>query len=106
MQQYRKKPVVIHAILYTGENFGEVYKAVEAMGIGSDRTFVDHGNHMLIETLTFVDHGNHMLIETLEGKMRAVKGDWIIRGVDGEFYPCKPHIFEMTYDEVYHVTDA
>lgn len=92
MQQYRKKPVVIHAILYTGENFGEVYKAVEAMGIGSDRTFVDHGNHMLIETL--------------EGKMRAVKGDWIIRGVDGEFYPCKPHIFEMTYDEVYHVTDA
>jgi hypothetical protein len=39
-----------------------------------------------------------MIIETLEGDMRAVSGDWIIRGVKGEFYPCKAEIFEATYE--------
>ena len=42
--------------------------------------------------------GDHLLIETLEGKMRADVGDWIIKGVKGEFYPCKPDIFEATYE--------
>ncbi len=40
-----------------------------------------------------------IIIQTLEGDMRAVTGDYIIRGVKGEFYPCKPDIFKMTYDE-------
>lgn len=45
--------------------------------------------------------GDHALvIHTLEGDMRADKGDWIIRGVQGEFYPCKPHIFVETYEPV------
>lgn len=39
-----------------------------------------------------------MVIETLEGKMQALPGDWIITGIDGEQYPCKPEIFERTYD--------
>lgn len=43
---------------------------------------------------------NEVSIYTLEGEMRASLGDWIIRGVQGEFYPCKPHIFEQTYDIV------
>ena len=38
------------------------------------------------------------MIETLEGQMKAVAGDWIIRGVEGEFYPCKPAIFAATYE--------
>lgn len=42
-----------------------------------------------------------MLIQTLEGTMRAEKGDWVIRGVEGEFYPCKPGIFLKTYDILY-----
>ena len=41
-----------------------------------------------------------MEIETLEGVMKANKGDWIIRGVKGELYPCKPEVFEMTYEKV------
>ena len=41
-----------------------------------------------------------MLIETLEGTMKADKGDWIIRGVKGELYPCKPDVFDMTYEKV------
>jgi len=41
-----------------------------------------------------------MEIETLEGKMKANKGDWIIKGVKGELYPCKPDVFEMTYEKV------
>lgn len=41
-----------------------------------------------------------MEIETLEGVMKADKGDWIIRGVKGELYPCKPDVFEMTYEKV------
>jgi hypothetical protein len=42
-----------------------------------------------------------LYITTLEGVMRADKGDWIIKGVKGELYPCKPDIFEMTYEQVY-----
>lgn len=44
--------------------------------------------------------GSHITICTLEGDMRADLGDWIIRGVQGEFYPCKPDIFEATYEPV------
>jgi hypothetical protein len=40
------------------------------------------------------------VIETLEGKMRADHGDWVIQGVEGEIYPCKPNIFKMTYENV------
>ena len=43
---------------------------------------------------------DHILIPTLEGNMRALPGDYIIKGVQGEFYPCKPDIFEATYDAV------
>jgi hypothetical protein len=41
-----------------------------------------------------------MLIPTLEGTMAAIRGDWIIKGINGEFYPCKPDIFEKTYEKM------
>lgn len=44
---------------------------------------------------------NELLIQTPEGEHRARVGDWIIKGIKGEFYPCKPDIFESTYEEVY-----
>ncbi len=44
--------------------------------------------------------GNYVVVTTLEGSMKADIGDYIIRGVKGEFYPCKPDIFQMTYDKV------
>lgn len=80
--RYRKKPVVIDAMQYTGENFKEVMDWAEGMngqlGWGISANFIE--------------------INTLEGVMRADKGDWIIRGVKGEFYPCKPGIFAATYE--------
>lgn len=82
--QYRKKPVIIEAIHWDGSNAAEV-----ADFMGSSPVFGSDGR------------GAHWVeITTLEGTMRADKGDWIIRGVQGEFYPCKPAIFEATYDPV------
>jgi len=79
--KYRKKPIIINAIQYDGNNLLEII------------TFVGKG---LAEDL--VD--DILIIPTLEGDMKASKGDWIIEGVNGEFYPCKPDIFEKTYDKV------
>lgn len=74
--KYRKKPVVIEAHQLTKENWCEV-----AHWAGGT-----HGT------------GKGMYIPTLEGDMHAEWGDYIICGVKGEFYPCKPDIFEMTYE--------
>lgn len=73
-----KKPVTVEAILYTGDNILEIY----------DFTCDCAACH--------ADVG--MAISTLEGDMIANIGDYIIKGVNGEFYPCKPDIFEKTYD--------
>lgn len=77
--QYRKKPVVIEAIQYDGDNWDdiEVWTDFRAKHWRSS---------------------NVMAIETLEGTMTTNVGDWIIKGVKGEFYPCKPDIFEATYE--------
>ena len=48
----------------------------------------------------FPSHDQRLTISTLEGDMQADYGDWIIKGIAGEFYPCKPDIFEQTYEEV------
>jgi hypothetical protein len=83
---FRKKPVEIQAIQFTGEpnNFDDVC------------TFLGEQQHGHREERYGPDA--HMVIYTLEGEMRASVGDWIIRGVQGEFYPCKPDIFDATYE--------
>jgi len=83
IRKYRKRPVEIDAIQYRGDmNFNEI------------RLFVGN-NHPLHHM------GNQVLgIETLEGVMHANPGDYIIKGVSGEFYPCKPDIFAKTYEAV------
>lgn len=79
MKKFRKKPVVIEAVQFLGdENLQEI---IEWMG----------------DVITM---GDFMRILTLEGEMTAQRSDWIIKGVKGEFYPCKPDIFEVTYEEV------
>lgn len=84
MKKFRKKPVVIEAIQWTGENVAEV---AEFLGL-SVRPF-------RIDTVN-----GTVEISTLEGTMTASKDDYIIKGVQGEFYPCKPDIFEQTYETV------
>ncbi len=80
MPMFRKKPVVIEARQYTGKN------GVQLLGWC--------GGTELEEEFT----GDAIEIKTLEGTMRADKDDWIIKGVKGEFYPCKPDIFAATYE--------
>jgi hypothetical protein len=79
MTKYRKKPVVIEAIQFdgTGDSFDEIDKFTNG------KMYV---------------HDNIVYIKTLEGDMIASIGDYIIKGVNGEFYPCKPDIFKKTYE--------
>jgi hypothetical protein len=88
MDRYRKKPVVIEAMQLTSECDIEVVMWLEE----SDAA------HQCLAQAGDVDTLTAIVIETLEGDMRAEIGDWIIRGVKGEFYPCKPDIFEATYE--------
>lgn len=84
MAKFRKKPVVIEAVLWDGN-----LTTVEALQAKSTCTEVQQ------------DLGSDaLLIPTLEGVMTARRGDWIILGVKGELYPCKPDIFAATYDLV------
>lgn len=81
MGRYRKKPVVIDAVQWTGENWAEI----EAFG---DKVL----------PLARVAAIGYIVVETAEGPLKVQTGDWIIRDVKGEFYPCKPDIFALTYD--------
>lgn len=85
--KYRKEPVVIDAIQFedTAERICEIHEF-----LGGEETRVN-----------YEDKDNPFIpIETLEGTMKANVGDYIIKGVNGEFYPCKPNIFEKTYEKV------
>ena len=76
--KFRKKPVVIEAVKFTGTNGDEI-----AVFMSCQHPFLRDGG---------------LIIGTLEGNMRADPGDWVIKGVKGEFYPCKPDIFKATYE--------
>lgn len=81
MKKFKKKSLTIEAIKFDGENVRDVLLFASAMSYHVPST-------------------NCIYIRTLEGDMRAGVGDWIIKGVKGEFYPCKPDIFAASYDEV------
>lgn len=104
--KFRKKPVVIEAVQLTWANWSEicdfVTKPVFRRGVYIDgEGFVMPEGSYRFETQTEKpDAALGLLIETLEGIMLARGGDWIIKGVKGEFYPCKPDIFAATYEEV------
>ena len=86
--KYRKKPVVIEAMQFI-DNRLEECKDWCGGKLLSDGKPSDPG-----------DVSHRLQIPTLEGVMTASLGDWIIKGVQGEFYPCKPDIFKATYEEV------
>lgn len=79
IKKYRKKPVAIEAIQWNGKNLSEIDNFMGG---------------------TVENKGTTLVIHTLEGDMEASIGDYIIKGVNGEFYPCKPDIFAKTYEEV------
>lgn len=99
--KYRKKPVVIEAVQLTWQNWNEM---CEFAGVGRLEEGKPQGCHIgpdgkpLKETENSEKLG--LLIPTLEGLMIGSEGDWIIRGIKGELYPCKPDIFEATYEKV------
>ena len=100
MAKYRKKPVVIEAIQWTGKNIGTIKKFA---GISAKFHYYSIKDNMtaISESIPSVgDYGVGLTISTLEGDMQANVGDYIIKGVNGEFYPCKPDIFEKTYELV------
>ncbi len=88
IKKYQKKPVVIETIQWTGENWFNIGAFVGQMAHIAD----EHGTKLL-------------LIDTLKGQLKANIGDWIIKGVKGEFYPRKPDIFEQTY-QLFEPTDT
>ena len=83
VRRYRKKPVEVDAIQYTGDNFRRINTWMTENGWPAGR-----------------NPDQSVIIHTLEGEMRANIGDWIIRGVQGEFYPIKEAIFRETYEPV------
>lgn len=92
----RKKPVEIECIKFTGNNISEL------------KNFV--GDALIMSFLQVDPWAEHSApdfsIRTLEGDMKISEGDYIIKGVNGEFYPCKPEIFEKTYEVVDKIGEA
>lgn len=80
--KFRKKPVIIEAMQFNN-----------SVGVGAKIIEWAHPQIIRLQKIGLV-------IPTLEGNMFATRGDWIIKGIKGEFYPCKPDIFEATYEAV------
>lgn len=93
---YRKKPVVIEAVQWDGMNLGEIKEfAGDSVESEIHDEFYNRG-----EGIPSVPPWIELTIHTLEGDMSASEDDYIIKGIAGEFYPCKPDIFEQTYEGV------
>lgn len=95
--KYRKKPIEIEAVKLTWSNWNEVCDFITL-------PWGDNGVHGVytkegVKTDNNADHIG-LVIPTLEGEMLAVENDYIIKGVQGEFYPCKPDIFHATYEPI------
>lgn len=91
IKTFVKKPVEVQAVQWTGENIKELSDFMDERHPDGtiNRRFIAYGD----------SYNPDLVIFTLEGNHHATVGDWIIRGISGEFYPCKPDIFEKTYEE-------
>lgn len=86
VQKYIKKPIVIEAVQFTDDSIETIMVINDFMDWSELKVNYDNS------------HVPFIIIPTLEGNMRADIGDYIIKGINGEFYPCKPDIFTKTYD--------
>ena len=93
--QYRKKPVIIEAIQWNGSNEQAIRDFVgnPTLKVSRPPSQYEH-DHDLTDDII------NIFIPTLEGEMRADRNDYIIKGVKGECYPCKPDIFHLTYEKI------
>jgi hypothetical protein len=85
--KYRKKPIVVEAWQFTDDNKNQLLHDLQSEQMNIQPSSSEEGNPVI-------------LIPTLEGEMTASIGDYIIKGIRGEFYPCKPDIFEKSYEAV------
>lgn len=85
IKKYKTRPCEIEVIKWDGNNFKEI---------------AEFTNHKAIMMLMYSSRSYELVIETLEGNMMANVGDFIIKGLKGEFYPCKPDVFHKKYEEV------
>lgn len=92
--KYRKKPIVIDAVQLTWGTWNEICEFVGHFPDGMRGVYVGEDGKETTDTNGRIG----LVIPTLEGNMLAVQDDWIIRGVKGEYYPCKPDIFDATYE--------
>lgn len=83
--RYVKKPIPIEALQWNGTNYEEI-------------------RNFMLDNHPIFDANNNIIIETLEGKMSAPPGSYIIKGIEGEYYPCRKDIFESTYNSISEVT--
>ncbi len=87
---YIKKAIEIEAVQWTGDS--DSFNAIQKLNRHNPKHIISY------------DEGDkadvYLMIPTLEGNMKALIGDWVIKGVNGEIYPCKPDIFEKTYEEL------
>ena len=98
--KYRKKPVVIEAIQWTGKNLREV------MEFTGDSLSIDRASTEGFGENAVKSSSEELSMKTLEGVMNVSVWDYIIKGVKGEFYPCKPDIFEETYEDEEAASDT
>lgn len=99
IKTYRKKPVQIQALQLSWGTWNEMCDFAPVGDVNGCRgVYVDDDGNWSDDPDVTATLG--LLIPTLEGEMLAVDGDYIIRGIQGEFYPCKPDIFEASYEEV------
>ena len=104
MAKYRKKPITIEAVQFKGSlpsmpDRKMTSRLALLTGHHSSELF-DLVGLIASQDRPVIDHGDYLIIETLEGNHRVDIGDWIIKGVISELYPCKPDIFEATYELV------
>ena len=98
--KYIKKSVEIEAIQWNGNNLEEIMKFLNSeLSYGKNTDYVT-------QKFSYYKTTNNLYINTLEGNMKTNIGDYIIKGVKGEYYPCKPDIFELTYEKVYTLEEV
>jgi hypothetical protein len=99
MTKYRKKPVVIEAVQLDWSTWSQVCDLIGEFPEGMTGVYLD-ADGTPHEKLPNSDPDIGLVIPTLEGSMLARQGDWVIKGVQNEFYPCKDSIFRATYEPV------